>query len=186
MFHLEEFRKSDDSVQRRTDFKAHVVEECVFHHFHLLGAQCLCRKFLLNRLDLTDVTAHAEVLFHVSLPVVYRDEVELQEETVAGIIAEDSLDLRVNGLCCETVHALQYVLSPAAGTVINEMHDACLCKRILHLISLAIDVQCVGIWVVTHYSYATHMQHIVDVADVMIDLVIVLSYILNILLDLLV
>ena len=76
---------------------------------------------------------------------------ELQEETVAGIIAEDSLDLRVNGLCCETVHALQYVLSPAAGTVswptvtVSFRPRRC-CTFSVHVSSTLAVTRCPQVW----------------------------------------
>ena len=114
MFHLEEFCETYHGVQRRADLEAHVVEERILHHFHLLGTKGLGSQFLLEGLDLTDVTAHAEVFLHASMTVVHGDEVQLQvQPSAAALFAQGGFDIGMDGLGGIAVHALDDVQGTA-------------------------------------------------------------------------
>ena len=85
MLHLEKFCKAHHGVEWCTYLETHIMEEGILHHLHLLGTECLGCQLLFEVLDLADVTAHADVVYHLTSLVVDGDKVELQIKPVAAM-----------------------------------------------------------------------------------------------------
>ena len=75
------------------------MKERILHHLYLLGTQRLCRQLLLDGLDLTDVTTHAEVFLDLPMTVIRGYEVQLQVQPSASApFAQGGLDVCMDGL----------------------------------------------------------------------------------------
>ena len=172
VLHLEKFCEAHHGIERRADLEAHVVEEGVLHHFHLLGAERLTGQLLLHVLQLTDVTAHAEVVDELALLVVIGDEVELQVEDLTVTPMDRGLHVDGRVSAREVVHAVEQALHLLLRTLIHEVHQARLRQRVLYAIGFAENGQQVGLHVVFHNADASHGEHVVDVADIVGDLVV--------------
>ena len=103
------------------------MEERVLHHLHLLGTEGLLSQFIFDGLQLTDVSAHTEILLQLSLVVVEGDEVELQVQGFA-FSSEGGPHVELHTGVGLVVHVVQDTLCRSFPLRIDEVQHPGLCQ----------------------------------------------------------
>ena len=89
MLSTEELGKADHGIQWGTQLIAHIQEERVFQLLLLLGLGRLHLQSSLGIGHLRHITAHAEIVGHLTVIVQHRHNPEVQVDVSSLLVAED-------------------------------------------------------------------------------------------------
>ena len=111
---FEQFGKANHRIQWRTDFVAHVCQECLFQRLCLLSFLGLYGQTALGLYHLRHVAAHAEVTLYLSVGIHHRHHVEQQPYRTALLVVQYDFYSQLNGdieLVIQLVEHDRHVLS---------------------------------------------------------------------------